>query len=83
MSIDYSKLRTLTAKRIMGALEKDGFTLVRIEGSHHRYRHSDGRRVTVSFHHPGDTFKPKTLKSILEVQALWSENDLKRLKLLK
>jgi predicted RNA binding protein YcfA (HicA-like mRNA interferase family) len=83
MAIDYSKLRTLTARKLIKALERDGFQLVRVEGSHHRYRHPDGRRVTVSFHRSSDTFKFKTLKSIIEKQARWTEEDLKRLKLLK
>lgn len=30
-----------------------GFEEVRGKGSHRRYRHSDGRRVTIPFH-PGD-----------------------------
>lgn len=79
--IDYSKLRSLTARKLMKALEQDGFLLVRVSGSHHRYRHVDGRRVTVSFHHSGDTFKQGTLKSIIELQARWTQDDLKRLKL--
>ncbi len=46
------------------------------------YRHPDGRRVTVSFHRAGETFEIKTLRSILELQALWGENDLSRLRLI-
>ncbi|MBI4333269.1 MAG: type II toxin-antitoxin system HicA family toxin [Chloroflexi bacterium] len=30
----------------------DGFNLRPQRGSHRRYRHQDGRRVTVSFHTP-------------------------------
>ncbi len=82
-SIDYSNLRNLTAREIVRALERDGFQLLRSSGSHHRYRHPDGRRVTVSYHSSGDTFKPKTLKSTIEQQAQWTENDLNRLKIRK
>ena len=39
--------------------------------------------MTVSFHHPGDTFRPKTLRSIVAIQARWSADDLRRLKLIK
>jgi len=39
-------------------------------------------RVTVSFHHPGDTFPLGTLKGIIQ-DAGWTEDDLKRLRLLK
>ena len=83
MPIEYSRLRSLTAREIISALIRDGFYLRAQQGSHQRYYHSDGRRVTVSFHKPSDTFPPKTLKSIIEAQARWDESDLVRLKLLK
>jgi predicted RNA binding protein YcfA (HicA-like mRNA interferase family) len=81
--IDWSRLRSLTARQIINALQRDGFSLRHQSGAHQRYQHADGRRVTVSFHHPGDTFRPKTLRSIVEIQARWSEDDLRRLKLIK
>jgi predicted RNA binding protein YcfA (HicA-like mRNA interferase family) len=81
-SIGYSKLRSLTAKELVRALLKDGFTLSHQRGSHHRYRHTDGRRVTVAFSSPGDTFLFKTLKSMIEKQAKWTAEDLKRLGLI-
>jgi hypothetical protein len=43
----------------------------------------DGRRVTVAPHGRGATFNVKTLKSILEVQARWNDEDLRRLGLIK
>jgi predicted RNA binding protein YcfA (HicA-like mRNA interferase family) len=61
----------------------DGFSLRSQSGSHQRYIHSDSRRVTVSFHRPGDTFPPKTLRRIIDDQARWKQDDLIRLKLLK
>ena len=54
--IDYSKLRSLTARRLISALIKDGFHLDRESGSHQQYLHPNKGRVTVSFHHPSDTF---------------------------
>lgn len=83
MPIDYAKLRGLTAREITSALLREGFLLDRQKGSHQLYRHADGRRVTVSFHRPGETFKPKTLRSIIERQARWTDVDLRRLGLLK
>ena len=82
MALDYSRLRTLTAREIIAALFRDGFSLDRQSGAHRLYRHPDGRRVTVSFHHAGETFEIKTLRSILELQARWEENDLSRLRLI-
>ncbi len=80
--IDHSKLRSLTARRLISALTKDGFHLDRESGSHQQYLHLSKGRVTVSFHHPSDTFPPKTLKKIIQ-DAGWAEEDLRRLKLLK
>ena len=82
MSIDYSLIRSLTARRLASALHDDGFELQRQKGSHRHYRHPDSRRVTLSFHHSSDTFPLGTLKSIIEVQARWTEDDLRRLKLI-
>jgi predicted RNA binding protein YcfA (HicA-like mRNA interferase family) len=81
MAVDYGRLKSLTARRIVSALVRDGFVLDRQSGAHRHYIHSDGRRVTVTFHHPGQTFAPKTLRSMIELQARWSEADLNRLKL--
>ena len=82
MNVDYSRLRSLTARQIHAGLLADGFALARQRGSHRRYRHPDGRRVTLSFHHASDTFPPKTLRSMIELQARWTEADLTRLGLL-
>jgi len=56
--VDFSRLRSVTARRLIAAVEKDGFTLARQSGSHRHYKHLDGRRVTISFHHSSDTFRP-------------------------
>lgn len=80
-SIDYSRLRSLTARQLVTALERDGFTLARQAGSHRHYKHANGRRVTLTFHHSSDTFRFKTLHSMIEVQAQWKWEDLARLQL--
>jgi predicted RNA binding protein YcfA (HicA-like mRNA interferase family) len=81
--VNFALLRGLTAREIVSALVRDGFAFDRGAGSHQIYYHPDGRRVTVTFHAPGDTFTPKTLKSIIEREAHWTEDDLKRLKLFR
>lgn len=83
MTIDYSKLRSVTARQLVTALQADGFELQRQKGSHRHYRHRDGRRVTLSFHHSSDTFRHGTLRSIVEIQARWTSNDLLRLNLIR
>ena len=84
MGINYALLRSLTAREIIAALVRDGFSFRphRKGSSHQRYQHPDGRRVTVSYHRSSDTFPPKTLKDMLEHQARWTEDDLKRLELM-
>jgi len=82
-NVDYSKLRSLTARKIINALKRDGFDIENYSsGAHQQYYNPDGRRVTLTFHHSSDTFPPKTLKTIIEKQAKWTLNDLRRLKLI-
>jgi predicted RNA binding protein YcfA (HicA-like mRNA interferase family) len=76
MAINYRKLRSIAAREIISALIRDGLTFDRQSGSHQHYWHPDGRRVTVSFHHPGQTFPLKTLQRMVEDQAGWDEADL-------
>ena len=83
MAIDYRGLRSLTARELITALKRDGFYFVRPNGSHQRYAHADGRRITVAPHGGGDTFTIKTLKSMIERQANWTAADLVRLGLLE
>ncbi len=82
MGLNYGLLRNLTARELISALIRDGFSYDRGDGSHQIYYHQDGRRVTVVFHGGSSTFKRKTLKSMID-QARWTEEDLKRLKLIR
>jgi predicted RNA binding protein YcfA (HicA-like mRNA interferase family) len=80
--VEWRRLRNLTAREINSALIRDGFVLFNQRGSHRRYRHPDGRRVTVTFHRSGETFPIGTLRSMVELQARWTEADLRRLSLI-
>lgn len=82
MRINYSRLRGIDARDVTRALRADGFRFVRQQGSHHRFVHPDGRRVTVAYTRMGDTFQIQTLRDIIEWQAHWSAADLRRLGLL-
>ena len=82
MAIPWRNLRAITARQIISALIRDGFELRNHSGSHQRYRHSDGRRVTVTFHSPGQTFSMDVLRWMIRDQAQWTEEDLRRLRLL-
>jgi predicted RNA binding protein YcfA (HicA-like mRNA interferase family) len=70
--------RGISARRLVRALEADGFILQRVRGSHRIYRHADGRRVVVAFHALGDTFPMGTLRGMLD-DAGWQDEDLQRL----
>ena len=82
MGIDYGKLRGLTVRKLVTALKKDGFTF-RKKGATRFFRHPDGRRVTIHLHRPGQTLKIGTLQEIIENEARWTEDDLRRLGLIK
>lgn len=83
MPINYQQIRNITAREIEAALFRDGFVLSRSTGSHRRYYHeASERKVTVSWHGSGRTFRLATLRRIIEVQAQWTEADLLRLGLI-
>ena len=71
------KLPSLTSQKIIKVLEKKGFVLDRIKGSHHVYYHPETkRRVVVPLHKQN---LPKgTLLEILK-QADLSKEDLRNL----
>ncbi len=66
------KLPRLTARQIVAALEKLGFSLARQSGSHMIYKNAAGKRVTVPFH-ASKILHPKLLQSILRDADLSAE----------
>jgi len=68
------KLPSLTSQQVINLLQKNGFILDRVKGSHHIYYHPEAKkRVTVPFHKKD---LPKgTLLEILR-QAGISKDDL-------
>jgi predicted RNA binding protein YcfA (HicA-like mRNA interferase family) len=61
-----TKLSVLTGKALIRFLDHLGFTLVRINGSHHRLKHPDGRITTVPVHKNHDIPKGLLRKIIRE-----------------
>lgn len=59
-----SKLPGITGKQLIAALNKAGFEVIRIRGSHHFLRHADGRSTVVPVH-AGETIGPGLLSQIL------------------
>jgi predicted RNA binding protein YcfA (HicA-like mRNA interferase family) len=45
-----SKLPSLTGNQLIKALQKIGFDVARVKGSHHILIHTDGRRTVVPVH---------------------------------
>ena len=59
-----SKRPRLTGKKVIAALRKAGFRVIRVRGSHHFLQHPDGRRTLVPVH-AGETLGPGLLTAIL------------------
>ncbi len=72
------ELKNTPARELIRALERDGFKYKRRKGSQRVYRHPDGRRVVIHYHHAKDTLPPGTLSNFLD-GTRWDEDDLRRL----
>ncbi len=59
-----AKLPALTGAEVIRALERGGFSVARVRGSHHFLRHPDGRTTVVPTH-AGDTIGPGLMGKIL------------------
>ena len=59
------------SRDIIRRLQRDGFALVAVRGSHHKYRHADGRTVIVT--HPRKDIPAGTVRSIY-MQAGWQRD---------
>lgn len=70
-------LPSLPGDRVVRALERAGFTIARVHGSHHIMRHPDGRGTTVPVHAGRDVAKG-TLRGILADTGL-SIEELRKL----
>jgi predicted RNA binding protein YcfA (HicA-like mRNA interferase family) len=75
------KLKNTTVRELIRALEQDGFSYKRRKGSQRVYRHPDGRRVVIHYHHTKGTLPLGTLQNFLS-GTRWNEDDLKRLTLI-
>lgn len=76
------QLPVISGKALIKFLEAIGFIVVRINGSHHRLRHPDGRVTTIPVHSNQDLPKGllrKIIREDLELEAetfieLWNLN---------
>ncbi len=72
------KLPVISGKELISLLEKLGFVVIRINGSHHRLKHPDGRITTVPVHKNNPVPKG-LLRKILREDIEISIEDFKRL----
>jgi len=61
-----TKQPVISGKNLVKLLEKYGFVVVRVNGSHHRLKHSDGRVTTVPVHKNEDLPKGLLRKIVRE-----------------
>lgn len=69
------RLPTLTAKKLIKALKKDGYVLNRITGSHHIFTKKSAKRTVAIPVHAGKDLGRGLVKSILK-QAKLTEQEL-------
>lgn len=74
-------LRNVSTSRIVRALTHEGFQFTERQGSQRVYRHPDGRRVVIHYHRSSDTQPPYVLRNLL-IGTRWTEEDLRRLRLI-
>ena len=78
----WKQIRNKSVDKLISALVKDGFLLDENIRTERIYRHPDGRRVSIHYHTGNTTFRPGLLKSLLK-DIGWTEDDMRRLKLIK
>ena len=75
-------LRNVPLRRIIRALERDGFQYTERQGSQRVYQHGDKRRVVIHYHSGGSTLPPYVIRNLL-VGTHWTEEDVRRLRLIR
>lgn len=78
----WDQLKAITSGELIAALEKDRFVPDEQLRSERIYRHPDGRRVSVHYHTGSKCYGRGLLKSLFKDTG-WSEDDMRRLKLIK
>ena len=68
-----TKQIVLSGKELVKVLEKLGFVVVRVKGSHYRMKHGDGRITTVPVHKNEDLPKGLMQKIIKEDLQMTNE----------
>jgi predicted RNA binding protein YcfA (HicA-like mRNA interferase family) len=67
-----SRLPRVSSRELIFALQRAGFVVAKVRGSHYHLRHADGRRTIVPAH-SGETIGPGLLTRILRSCELTPE----------
>ena len=67
----------VTGKRLIVALQRAGFLIQRVKGSHHFFRHPDGRTTVIPVH-SGESLGPGLLAKVLRDVEI-TRNELEEL----
>ena len=70
------KLPLISGKEFIRLLEKSGFTIIRINGSHYRRKHPDGRITTIPVH-KNEHLPKGLLRKILREDIKMTPEELK------
>jgi len=73
-------LPRITGKQVVAALQKLGFKVQRVQGSHHFLFHAEKDVVVSVPVHAGKTIAPKTLSNILKKAKVSREEFMRALK---
>ena len=57
-------MKPITGKELARALERHGWVLMRVKGSHHVLEHEDGRKTVVPVH-AGESLGPGLIRALL------------------
>ena len=72
------KFPVLSGKEFVALLEKLGFIVIRVKGSHHRMKHPDGRITTVPVH-KNDSIPKGLLRKIIREDVIISVEEFNKL----
>jgi len=78
----WDQLKNKTADDLISALSKDGFVLDVKLRTERIYRHNDGRKISIHYHKSSQCYGKGLMKGLLQ-DIGWSEDDMRRLKLIK
>ena len=70
------KIPTLTPKKLIRALERGGFTLYRVKGSHHHFIHPDNPELLVVVPYHAKDMRRPLMKAIIKQADLTKEEFL-------